>query len=92
MPDGGSNGAFIPTGIANGSLLTTGLLAPAYKSPRSFQMNVGMQRELRPGLVLTADYIRNVGLHYLIGTDINHTGDIAYFNKDRSVERNCKHL
>ena len=46
-------------------------------------MNVGLQRELRPGLVLTADYIRNVGLHYLIGTDINHTGDVAYFNKDR---------
>jgi hypothetical protein len=82
---GGSNGAFIPSGIANGSLLTTGLLAPAYKSPRSFQMNVGMQRELRPGLVLTADYIRNVGLHYLIGTDINHTGDVAFFNKDAAA-------
>ena len=79
--NGGSNGAFIPSGIANGSLLTTGLLDPNYKSPRSFQMNVGMQRELRPGLVLTADYIRNVGLHYLIGTDINHTGDVAFFNK-----------
>jgi Carboxypeptidase regulatory-like domain len=82
---GGPNAAFIPTALANNSLMTTGLLDPNYKSPRAVQMNVGLQRELRPGLVLTADYIRNVGLHYLIGTDINHTGDVAYFNKDAAA-------
>jgi Carboxypeptidase regulatory-like domain len=82
---GGPNAAFIPTALSNNALLTTGLLDPNYKSPRAIQMNVGFQRELRPGLVLTADYIRNVGLHYLIGTDINHTGDVAFFNKDAAA-------
>ena len=82
---GGPNAAFVPTALANNALMTTGLLDPNYKSPRAIQMNVGMQRELRPGLVLTADYIRNVGLHYLIGTDINHTGDVAFFNKDAAA-------
>jgi len=82
---GGPNAAFVPTALANNALMTTGLLDPNYKSPRAIQMNVGMQRELRPGLVLTVDYIRNVGLHYLIGTDINHTGDVAFFNKDAAA-------
>lgn len=77
---GGTNGAYVPSGLTNGSLITTGLLSPNYESPRAFQMNVGMQRELKPGLVLTVDYVRNVGLHYLIGIDINHSGDAAFFN------------
>ena len=76
----GPNGAFIPTALQTGGLATTGLLDPNYKSPRSIQMNIGIQRELRPGMVLSADYVRNVGLHYLIGTDINHSGDAALFN------------
>ncbi len=79
--NGGSNGAYIPNALMKGSQLTTGLLDPNYKSPRAVQMNIGVQRELRPGMVLTADYVRNVGLHYLIGQDINHTGDVAYFSQ-----------
>ncbi len=31
-------------------------------------------------MVLSADFIRNVGLHYLLATDINHSGDIANFD------------
>jgi hypothetical protein len=73
---GGPNGL-----IATGAPIpTAALLDPAYKSPRSVQMNVGIQREIRPGMVITADYIRNVGLHYLLGIDINHTGDAAFLN------------
>ena len=48
-------------------------------------MNVGVQREIRPGMVLTVDYLRNVGLHYLIGQDINHTGDVAFFNQNAAT-------
>jgi len=76
----GANSAFIPTALSNGALATTGLLDPNYKSPRSVQMNIGFQRELRPGMVLSADYVRNVGLHYLLATDINHSGDVSLFN------------
>jgi hypothetical protein len=43
-------------------------------------MNVGVQRELRPGMVLTVDYVRNVGLHYLVAVDANHAGDAAFLN------------
>jgi hypothetical protein len=53
---------------------------PDYKSPRSVQMNIGIQRELHRGMVLTVDYARNVQTHYLLGVDQNHAGDINYFN------------
>src|SRR5580658_6061933 len=76
----GPNGAFVPAVLAAGGGTETGLLDPNYKSPRSIQMNIGVQRELRPGMVFSADYVRNVGLHYLIGTDINHSGDVSLFN------------
>jgi len=71
-----------------GSLLTAGvgggtapaLFAPDYKSPRSIQMNVGIQREIRHGMVFSADYLRNVETRSLIGVDENHVGDISNFN------------
>jgi len=53
---------------------------PNYKSPRSVQMNIGVQREIRPGMVLSVDFVRNVQTHYLLGVDQNHAGDIRYFN------------
>lgn len=53
---------------------------PNYKTPRSVQMNIGIQRELRRGTVFSADFVRNVQTHYLLGVDQNHTGDIRYFN------------
>jgi hypothetical protein len=53
---------------------------PDYKSPRSVQMNFGVQRELHRGMVLSVDYVRNVQTHYLLGVDLNHAGDINYFN------------
>ena len=53
---------------------------PAYKSPRSVQINIGIQRELRPGTVLSVDYVRNVQTHFLLGVDQNHAGDVRYFN------------
>jgi Carboxypeptidase regulatory-like domain len=78
----GANGIFLPTALQNGGLNLTGagFLDPSFKSPRSIQMNVGVQRELRPGMVFSADFVRNVGLHYLISTDINHSGDVANFD------------
>jgi hypothetical protein len=39
-----------------------------------------VQRELHPGTVLNVDYIRNVGLHSLLGYDTNHVGDARYLN------------
>ncbi|MGH9763261.1 MAG: hypothetical protein ACREAC_20730, partial [Blastocatellia bacterium] len=81
-----SNPSYIPNLIATASPIGLSALAPGYKSPRSIQMNVGIQRELRPGMVLSVDYLRNVGLHYLIGVDANHSGDVAYFDKNAAVQ------
>jgi hypothetical protein len=76
-----SNGAFIGNTL-NSDYNTTGtsLLAPDFKTPRSVQMNVGIQREIKKGMVLTADYLRNIETHTMLGVDVNHVGDARYFN------------
>jgi hypothetical protein len=78
----GANPFYLPSILPSGgpNLTGGGFLDPNYKSPRSIQMNIGFQREIRPGMVLSADYIRNVSLHYLLATDINHSGDIANYD------------
>ena len=76
----GANPFYMPGALENGGPTLTGLLDPNYKTPRSIQMNIGVQREIKPGMVVSADFVRNVGLHYLIGHDVNHSGDIAGFD------------
>jgi hypothetical protein len=49
-------------------------------------MNIGLQREIRPGMVFSADFARNVQTHYFLGIDENHTGDIRYFNKSAAQQ------
>ena len=75
------NGSFLPNLIANGAVLPTGFFAPNFQTPRSVQMNVGVQRQIWKGGVLSADFIRNVGTHLSLGQDINHNGDTRFFNK-----------
>jgi len=60
------------------------LFYPGYRTPRSYQMNLGMQKELRPGEVFTIDYIRNIGEHYLIAQDINHSGAARSFSQSNA--------
>lgn len=45
-------------------------------------MNVGVQRERKPGTVLSVDYLRNVGVHTLLAIDENHIGDARFLDKD----------
>src|SRR5262249_30048369 len=71
-------GNFLDAGQGSGG--NTGLFAPGYKSPRSLQMNIGIQREIRHGMVFSADYLRNVQTHSLLSIDINQDGDISTFN------------
>jgi Carboxypeptidase regulatory-like domain/TonB-dependent Receptor Plug Domain len=61
------------------------LLYPGYRTPRSWQMNLGAEKEIRPGTVLSVDYVRNIGEHYLIGQDINHSGAARSFNQANAV-------
>ena len=75
------NPNYIPNLISSGSAIPLGALAPNYRTPYSIQINAGIQRQLMPGMVLSVDYLRNVNLHYLIGVDVNHSGDVRFFNK-----------
>jgi hypothetical protein len=52
-----------------GSVLDTN-----YKTPYGIQFNIGVQREIRPGLVLTVDYVRNRGVHFNQIRDRNRIG------------------
>jgi hypothetical protein len=54
---------------------------PDYRTPRSVEMNIGVQQEIRKGMIFSADFVRNVQTHYFLGVDENQTGDVHYFNK-----------
>ena len=56
------------------------LLAPNYHTPRSVEMNLGLQHQFRQGLMFTLDYVRNVSTRSLLGVDVNHAGAAATFN------------
>jgi hypothetical protein len=75
-PNPNSVGSLLSQGLDVGF----GLFAPNYRTPRSIQMNIGIERELRRGMVLSTDYVRNVGTHYLLSVDVNHVGDASFFN------------
>src|SRR4029077_2885198 len=76
------NGGFIGNLLGDGLNSTGGfqLLAPNYRTAYGLQFNIGVQQELRPGTVLSVDYLRNVGLHSLLAYDTNHVGDAKYLN------------
>lgn len=59
---------------------------PNFRTPRSVQMNIGVQWEIRPGMIFSADFVRNVQTHYFIVIDENRTGDVHYFNKAAALQ------
>ena len=58
---------------------------PNFRTARSYQMNIGIQRELVKGGVLTVDYLRNIGLHFQVGVDVNHVGDSRYLEMNAAL-------
>jgi hypothetical protein len=74
-----ANGAYF--GASNTTANTGSMFAPNFRSPYSIQMNVGFQRQLHPGTVISVDYVRNVGLHTLLGIDQNHQGDASILDQ-----------
>ena len=75
-----TNGTYIGSILTDSFATSTTLLAPNYVSPRSVQMNFGVQREIRRGTVLTVDFLRNVSTHNFLLVDTNHVGDSRFFN------------
>jgi hypothetical protein len=77
-----SNPSFIGNTLAEGVNITgNNMIAPNYQTPRSLQMNFGFERQLGKGVVWNADYVRNVSTHTLLAIDVNHVGDVRFFNK-----------
>ena len=77
----GPNPSFIGNLLCNGSNCSGDtMFAPNFRTPRSFQFNIGVQRELHPGTVLSVDYVRNVSTHYLLANDVNHVGDSRFLD------------
>lgn len=56
------------------------IYSPDYQTPRAVQMNIGVQRQVWPGAVLSVDYLRNVITHIAQSIDVNHVGAARYFN------------
>ncbi len=79
------NPSYIGTALNASNASGIDVFDPNYRTPRSWQMNLGFQHEFRPGMVLSADYIRNIGEHYLIGVDQNHSGAARSFNTVNAV-------
>src|SRR5262249_18675371 len=90
------NGAYIGNALADGIDVTgTNLFYPGYVTPRSVQMNFGIQKEIHRGSVLTVDFLRNVSTHNMLSIDTNHVGDYRTLNVANAnaavstVEANC---
>jgi hypothetical protein len=70
-----TNGAFI-----GNTLTIAGQYAPNYRTPYSVQYNFGVQREIRPGTIISADYLHNSTIHIGQTLDQNHVGAARTFN------------
>src|SRR5262249_30892577 len=80
------NRAYIGNTLAAGSNVNgINMFAPNYQTPRSLQMNIGFEKQLGKGVVWNADYVRNVGTHTLLAIDVNHVGDVRFFNKGNAL-------
>ncbi|MGH9795373.1 MAG: TonB-dependent receptor domain-containing protein [Candidatus Acidiferrales bacterium] len=69
FPAPGTQPAFNVNLDTNGHFLDT-----QYQTPYGAQMNVGFQYEVRSGLVLAVDYVRNRGVHFNQTRDRNRIG------------------
>ncbi|MEE9234606.1 MAG: carboxypeptidase regulatory-like domain-containing protein [Candidatus Acidoferrales bacterium] len=56
------------------------LLRPDFILPYSFQFNLGVQYQIREGIILSADYLRQRGLHFPLVLDENKIGDARFLD------------
>ena len=68
------------SGFVGETLSASGLYGAPYRTPYSEQWNLGAQRELFKGAVLSVDYIHNSTLKVGQLLDVNHLGAARYFN------------
>jgi len=56
------------------------LFGPDFRTPRVIQANLGFQKEVSTGMVLSVDYVRTIGDHNLLIVDQNHSGAARSYN------------
>ncbi len=52
-----------------------------YLSPYSLQINGGMEYQIKPGMLISADYIHNATFKVPLTVDTNHVGAARYLNQ-----------
>jgi hypothetical protein len=75
-----ANGNFVGNTLTLGPAAGYAAYYPKYQPTRAYQMNIGFQREIVKGGVLSVDYIRNLSLHFPLTIDVNHVGDSRFLN------------
>jgi hypothetical protein len=81
-----ANPAYVGNALADGIGATgTSLLNPNYRTPRSVQMNVGIEHQFAHNTVFSLDYVRNISTHTLLALDTNHVGDANYLNTNAAL-------
>lgn len=71
------NGSFIGSGDA---LKAVSAYGGPYLSPYSLQLNGGAQYELKPGIILSVDFIHNATFKVPLTVDTNHVGAARFLN------------
>ncbi len=79
-----ANGNFVGSDLTLNTHIVGPAFAPDFRTARSYQMNLGFQRQIAKG-VLSVDYVRNVSLHFQEGVDVNHVGDARYLNSGAAL-------
>jgi hypothetical protein len=79
------NSVYIGNVLADNGYTGTTLFGPNFRTPYSIQLNAGIQHEFRHGTVLSVDYLRNRGLHYLVSYDTNHVGAARYLDTNAAL-------
>ncbi|TAN24229.1 MAG: TonB-dependent receptor [Acidobacteria bacterium] len=61
------------------------LFDSTYRSPYAMQFNFGVQHQLMPGAVLSANFVENKGFDLLLQQDLNDVGAARYLNQAAAI-------
>jgi len=76
-PNNGESNFVTTRGVGYGAVIP----GKTYRAPYSLQFNIGIQHEIRPGTVLTVDYLYNHGVGLpILRTDYERRRDAGFLN------------
>jgi len=81
----GRSGTFNPYFVGNTLSTMSSVLAPKYKSPQVVQINAGIERKIGRNGAFSLDYVREIGTHFLLGSDTNLVGSAVNINVNAAL-------